>query len=132
MPSRNFNELVRERRQWHSPSDPGASKLGFRGWHSRGYLPHFDQPGLLQFINYRLADSMPMACRGEWAPLLAIENDLKRYERIESYLDQGLGACELRDARAAAIIDANWLHIGWQRISPPRMVCDAEPRPSAC
>jgi putative transposase len=111
MPKRGVNELIREKQQWHTPLDSEASKLGFRGWHSRGYLPHFDRPGLLQFINYRLADSMPKACRGEWAPLFAIEDDLKRYEKIESYLDRSLGACELRDSRAASIIEANWLHM---------------------
>jgi REP element-mobilizing transposase RayT len=111
MPKRSISELVQEKRKWHTPSDLEVSKLGFRGWHSRGYLPHFDQPGLIQFINYRLADAMPEAFRSEWTSLLAINDDLKRYERIESYLDQGLGACELRDSRAASIIEANWLHM---------------------
>jgi putative transposase len=111
MPKRSVNELVQEKRKWHTPSDPDVSKLGFRGWHSRGYLPHFDQPELIQFINYRLADSMPEARRSEWASLFAIEDELKRYEKIESYLDQGFGGCELRDARPASIIEANWLHM---------------------
>ena len=30
-----------------------------RGWYHRGYLPHCDQPGLLQAITYHLADSLP-------------------------------------------------------------------------
>src|SRR5215217_5883633 len=111
MPRRSVDELIREKRQWHTPFDPESSKLGFRGWHSRGYLPHFDKPGLLQFINYRLADAMPETRRNEWNALLAIEDDLKRYEKIESYLDQGRGNCELRDARAASIIQENWLHL---------------------
>ena len=42
------------KRQWHTPPDPGAARLGFRGWHSRGYLPHFDMPGVIQMLNYRL------------------------------------------------------------------------------
>ena len=28
-------------------------------WHSRGYLPHLDQPGTVQFITFRLADAVP-------------------------------------------------------------------------
>ena len=37
-----------------------ASKL-HKGWYSRGYLPHFDQPGLVQMLTFRLADSLPAA-----------------------------------------------------------------------
>ena len=29
------------------------------GWHSRGYLPHFDGREIPQFITCRLADSVP-------------------------------------------------------------------------
>jgi hypothetical protein len=30
-----------------------------QGWYSRGYLPHWDHPGMIQTINFRLGDSMP-------------------------------------------------------------------------
>src|SRR5216684_8537494 len=30
-----------------------------KNWHSRGYLPHCDTPGLLQAVTFRLADSLP-------------------------------------------------------------------------
>src|SRR6266545_4940388 len=39
---RNVHETIRAKRQWYTPPDPDAAQLGFRGWHSRGYLPHFD------------------------------------------------------------------------------------------
>ena len=39
-------------------SSDGSSDDG-KGWYSRGYLPHFDQPGLYQSINFRLHDSVP-------------------------------------------------------------------------
>jgi hypothetical protein len=29
------------------------------GWHSRGYLPHFDGGELAQFITFRLHDALP-------------------------------------------------------------------------
>jgi hypothetical protein len=32
-----------------------------RGWHSRGYHPHLDTPGVVQSITFRLADSVPAA-----------------------------------------------------------------------
>jgi putative transposase len=30
-----------------------------KGWHSRGYLPHFDSMDTVQFVTFRLADSLP-------------------------------------------------------------------------
>ena len=43
-----------------------------REWHSRGYLPHFDHPGLVQSITFRLADSLPAEKLAQWqAELLA-------------------------------------------------------------
>ena len=106
----NVFETIRDKRQWHSPPDPNAAKLGFRGWHSRGYLPHFDLPDLVQFINYRLDDAMPANLRHEWAALLEIDDELKRRTKIENYLDRGCGSCLLRDPRAAAVVEENWLH----------------------
>src|SRR5262245_60034338 len=94
---RNVFETIRSKRQWHSPLDPEQAKLGFRGWHSRGYLPHFDVPGITQFINYRLDDAMPASLRHEWAALLKISDQLKRQAKIETYLDRGAGSCILRE-----------------------------------
>jgi putative transposase len=108
---RNVFETIRDKRQWHTPSDPEAAKLSFRGWYSRGYLPHFDLPGLVQFINYRLDDAMPASLHHEWAALLEIDDELKRRTKIEEYLDRGRGSCLLRDPRAAAIVEENWLHL---------------------
>ena len=39
-------------------STPGADHPA-KAWYSRGYLPHCDQMELLQFITFRLADSLP-------------------------------------------------------------------------
>ena len=32
-----------------------------KGWHSRGYLPHFDSADTIQFVTFRLFDSLPRA-----------------------------------------------------------------------
>jgi REP element-mobilizing transposase RayT len=71
-------------------------------------------PGPAQFLNYRLDDAMPASRRHEWATLLEMDDELKRREKSEAYLDRGLGNCELRDPRAAAIIEENWLHADGQ------------------
>ena len=107
---RSVYETIREKREWHTPHDPEAATMGFRGWYSRGYLPHFDMPGVWQMINYRLDDALPASRRHEWAALLAIDDDLKRRAKMEEYLDAGFGNCELRDVRAALIVEDNWLH----------------------
>lgn len=107
---RPIGDLIRKKREWHTAPDPEAAKLGFRGWFSRGHLPHFDMPGTWQMINYRLADSMPVSRRQEWESLFNIKDDLQRYAKIEDYLDRGLGDCTLHDSRAASIVEENWLH----------------------
>src|SRR5688572_20822058 len=68
-------------------------KFGFQGWHQRGYLPHCDYPGLIQFVTFRLADSMPASLRGEWEHLLSIEDEREKRSRLEDYLDRGEGQC---------------------------------------
>jgi putative transposase len=111
---RSVHETIREKRQCHTPPDPSLVQRGFRGWPSRGYLPHFDQPGVRQMLNYRLDDAMPASRRHEWEGLLEIQDDLRRRAKIETYLDRGLGNCELRDRRAAAVVEENWLHFDGQ------------------
>lgn len=33
--------------------------MSYKSWHSRGYLPHFDSAETVQFVTFRLADSLP-------------------------------------------------------------------------
>jgi hypothetical protein len=40
-------------------NDKHQEKLRAAGWHSRGYLPHFDGIAIPQFITIHLADSLP-------------------------------------------------------------------------
>lgn len=88
-----------------------------RGWYSRGYLPHFDEPDRIQFITYRLADSMPQAV------LDAADEALRRGEiteagrrkRIEYYLDQGHGACWLKAPAIAALAEGSLRHFDGER-----------------
>ncbi len=74
------------------------------GWTERGYLPHIDQPGLIQSVTFRLADSMPQDQREEWESLLRFENEAERIRQIEMWLDKGAGSCVLRDPSCARIV----------------------------
>ena len=89
------------------------------GWHSRGYLPHFDGREITQTINLRLSDSLPKAILKKWerelaeSPSASVEAVLRR--RIEHYLDQGYGSCCLKDNRVAATVQESLLHFDDQR-----------------
>src|SRR5437762_6066012 len=42
------------------------------GWHSRGYVPHWDHPGMIQSLNFRLGDALPQAVLEKWKQELGI------------------------------------------------------------
>ena len=132
-----LHQLVAEKQHWSEPLSKEEQTQGFRGWHERGYLPHCDKPGLIQFVTFRLWDSMPASRRGEWEYLLAISRSnaprsvaqdetphsgarsiASREQRIklENYLDRGLGECFLRDLRIAALTESAMLHHHGQRL----------------
>ena len=89
------------------------------GWHSRGYLPHFDGGEIPQFITFRLADSMPQKLLDRWREELASEEnvnaDASLRKRIELYLDQGYGACYLKDPRIAESVQNSFLFFDGER-----------------
>jgi len=78
------------------------------GWHSRGYLPHFDGGSIAQSITFRLFDSLPRAVLERWShelkskPAELIDTEMRK--RIATYLDQGNGSCYLRDHGVAKIV----------------------------
>ena len=41
--------LVRAKREGSRPLSQDAIEKGFLGWHENGYLPHRDEPGLIQY-----------------------------------------------------------------------------------
>jgi type I restriction enzyme R subunit/putative DNA methylase len=98
-------ELVAAKRRWSSPPKREDAMRGFRGWNERGYLPHRDEPGLIQFVTFHLADSYPRALRSEWEALLKVEDDRERRTQLEAYLDKGRGECHLRDPRIGQLVD---------------------------
>jgi REP element-mobilizing transposase RayT len=114
-----------------SPASPEAA-----AWRSRGYLPHFDQPGLLQMVTFRLADALPAGMLSDLPPSRIASHserfaarhaddvpprrqpradDLSRRRRLEALLDAGHGACYLRDARIATVVERALLHFDGSR-----------------
>jgi REP element-mobilizing transposase RayT len=88
------------------------------GWHSRGYLPHFDAGEVFQSITFRLADSMPQSLLESWRADLvreSVEFGDKLRLRIEAYLDSGYGACYLLNPQIANIVQNALLYLDGNR-----------------
>ena len=120
----HLRSLVVAKKQADEPLSDDEAREGFRGWHERGYLPHCDRPGLVQFLTFRVWDSLPSAKRGEWEHLLRIstgdgglraEAGIDPTRELEDWLDRGLGTCPLRDAGIAALVERAILHHHEQR-----------------
>jgi putative transposase len=106
--------VVAKNKAFRSLTDEDRA-LGFLGWHERGYLPHCDFSGLVQFVTFRLADSMPASRRGEWEHLLKIEDVRQKRTKLEEYLDRGVGECHLHDSRIAQLAEDALLHFHNER-----------------
>lgn len=101
-------ELVERKRRWSFAPKTENVRQGFRGWHERGYLPHRDEPGLTQFVTFRLADSFPESLRSEWEDFLKLEDDREQRKQLEAYLDKGRGGCHLRQPGIAQLVEDNF------------------------
>ena len=111
---RRSQEGSQEGSQTHSREHP-------REWYSRGYLPHFDSPNVIQHITYRLADSLPRTMLEQMqveVETLVRDDEKRKSElrrRIETYLDAGHGSCVLRVPEIAACVVDTWLHFDGER-----------------
>lgn len=131
--------LIQWKRESSYAPDDEVRALGFRGWHERGYLPHFDAPNVTQFLTINLDDAFPVKRRAEWEAFLKLpvgartsvreaesdradsrnkfrapgslsEDDKSALRRrLEEWLDRGHGECWLRRADAAGIVEEKLL-----------------------
>ncbi len=106
----DLKQLIAGKRRSDLPLSLEEKSRGFKGWYSSKELPHFDRAGVRQYVTYRLADSFPAARREEWRVLMAIEDDRERHRKLEHYLDLGHGACYLRNAPIAELVQRNLWH----------------------
>jgi putative DNA methylase len=85
-----------------------------RGWHSRGYVPHFDAGEIPQFITFRLADSLPAeVLRNLHSSSDFLTSDEAKAEQrrsIEEYLDKSTGNSWLKNPALADIVEDTLLH----------------------
>jgi len=81
-----------------------------KGWHSRGYLPHFDSPECAQHIVFRTFGSLPKSVL-EALP----DQPAQRRQEIDAALDRCVGDRPLANAGAAEIVQNALLHFAGTR-----------------
>ncbi len=94
------------------------------------HLPHWQQGSAVQFVTWRLVDSVPLEKLDLWKHEKDIwlkqhpepwnENTEKAYyekfvKRLEDWLDAGMGACILRAERNRSIVEDAIMHFNGQR-----------------
>ena len=80
-----------------------------KGWHRRGYLPHFDGGEVTQFVTFRLHDSLPRKILNSLESEFKGNDDLEKQRRVEKYLDCGYGECFLKNPNIAEIVKSKLL-----------------------
>jgi putative transposase len=97
--------------------------LNLADWRSRGYIPHFNRPGLIQLITFRLHDAVPEKLIDQWKRELRWTPGIRANDprqialrlRIEKYEDAGRGSCWLRDEKIARITEQAMLFYNHER-----------------
>jgi REP element-mobilizing transposase RayT len=102
-------ELIRAKREWDWKPSDAELKQGFRGWHQRGFLPHFDAPEVTQFVTFQLEDSFPVTRRAEWETILREPDVSAKRKKLEAWLDRGHGECWLRQRDVAELVEQTLL-----------------------
>lgn len=85
-------------------------------WH-KGMLPHRNRNDLIQFVTFRLADSLPQEVlkeiEEEIGHLSGEKKDIEKRKKYEYWLDQGYGCCALANKEMAQVVqDALFHHNG--------------------
>ena len=112
----SVQQLKREHKSERDARDPAGARSScpqHKYWHSRGYLPHCDTPGLLQTITFRLADSLPADVLSRLQQEAG--NEAEKQTKTEAFLDAGYGACWLKQPAIADIVEDALLHWDGQR-----------------
>lgn len=101
-------------RFWSAGVAPASDLVTDEGkaiWRSRGYLPHFDAPNLVQHIVFRLADSLP----AQIARDIARARGGGRVLAIDAALDRGYGRRDLAQPRVATLVETALLAFDSER-----------------
>ncbi len=92
-------------------------------WHSRGFVPHFEKPGAIQSVTFRLHDSVPVDLIERWREELGsgesrdkdAATSIELRQRIARYEDAGHGECWLKHPEIAELVQNALLHFDNER-----------------
>jgi len=99
-------------------------------------LPHWQQEGIMQFVTFRLGDSLPESKLAEWrenrgifleqnpkpwTPDKEFEFHRRFTQRFEEYLDEGAGSCIFRETETRDLMESilmkfqgeKYIHESW-------------------
>ena len=89
------------------------------GWHSRGYLPHFEGAEMTQHVTFHQADSLPKAALERMELQLRTlpmeKQEVERRKRVEEWVDAGHGSCLLRESGIASMVQGSFLKFDSER-----------------
>jgi len=100
------------------------------------HLPHWKQSGVTYFVTFRLADSIPNSRLRSWKSdreqwlmhhpkpwnVLEIQSYREFYERLDGWLDAGMGACILADEQLGSLVGAALQYFDGERYVLDRFV----------
>ena len=92
--------LIRAKREWHWKPSPEQLRRGFRGWHQRGFLPHFDAPNVTQMVTFMLANLVLSRTGPFWQ-----QDYFDTRIRDEDHLRKAIHYTEYNPAKAAHVKD---------------------------
>jgi len=76
--------------------------------YDRGYLPHYDGGRIIQFVTFRLADSLPQKVIDRYAleRERKLITEIEYHRKVDKFLDEGRGTAHLKnDAIALCIVE---------------------------
>ncbi len=111
-PDQMINGIKQIPENMSTASEPTSKIEPYR--HERGYLPHIEHRQI-QFITFRLYDSVPKKVIQQWKLLLENEKEkgsnevakevARLRQLIDQYEDAGYGQCFLTDQRIASVVE---------------------------
>jgi Rad3-related DNA helicase/REP element-mobilizing transposase RayT len=115
------------------PPMPASTKSNTLQIRRGAWLPHWTKDGAVYAVCFRLYDSLPLEILDKWKTerndilerakqqnrelTVSEQSRLKELfsERVEGYLDRGVGACWLRDDRIGDLVNDALLHFNGER-----------------
>lgn len=98
---------------------PPSPDNNSKGWHSRGYLPHFDSAHRVQHVVIHLADSLPKKTINLFDEQIKnvpeSDRSAERRRKLNDWMDSGYGSCVLEIPDLANDVKSALLHFDGSR-----------------